>query len=342
MKILIYSDLHLHNHHRLLVNSETALNSLSFIKNYAIENNIPMIVSAGDFFHTKAKAYAPHVVQALLRMKDLHKSGINHYMVIGNHDMANPNSSMNSILFVFSDYAKIISDYYYTDVEDARVHFLSFTNTFFENFILAEDKKNILIAHLDIIGFVMPNGYVARTGFKKEDFKDFDLVISGHYHKHQVLNNIVYVGSPYQTSLSERDQEHGFVVLDTETLQWDFIEFDDAPKYKMIEVRHLTDIKAEDVANNFVRIKLLSHKISKIKLKTHLLEIGALSADIVPPEDIKEIEKYYDDEALSDKPEEIAAAYLNSLKNNKFDKRKLMKYFTKIEEVATNIAEYEI
>jgi DNA repair exonuclease SbcCD nuclease subunit len=282
------------------------------------------------------------VVQALLRLKDLQKNNIDHYMLVGNHDMANPNSSMNSILFVFNDYAKIISDYYYIDTENTRIHMLSYTNNYFENFILAEDKKNILIGHLDIIGFVMPNGFVAKSGFRREDFKDFDLVISGHYHKHQVLGNIVYVGSPYQTSVSEREQQHGFVILDTDTLEWKLVEYQEAPKYKMLEVKHLTDIRLEDISNNFVRIKLASHKISKVKLKSHLLELGALSVDIIPPEDVKEIEKYYDSEALSDEPTEIAAAYLNSLKNIKLDKRKLIKYFTKIEEVATNIIDYEI
>ena len=45
---------------------------------------------------------------------------------------------------------------------------------------------------------------------------------------------------------------------------------------------------------------------------TELFERGALSVDIIPPEDIKEIEKYYNKD-LGDEPSNIATAYLKSL-----------------------------
>lgn len=341
MKIAIYSDLHLYNHHRLLVNSETALRFLTFLKEYCIDNGIKSVINAGDFFHTKARAYAPHVIQALLRIKDIHKSGIEQFMIVGNHDMANPNNTMNSILFVFSDYAKIIPDYHFLDTESSRIHFLSFSNSLFENFILSEEKKNILIGHLDIMGFTMPNGFRSESGFSASDFDDFDLVISGHYHKHQTLNKIVYVGSPYQTSFAERDQPHGFIVLDTDTLGWEFIEYTNAPKYKILTINKLSDINQEDIIDNFVKIKLTSNRISKSKLRDTIFEAGAVSVDIIPPEDVKEIEKYYDKD-FGDEPHQVATNYVNSLNNLSLPKEPLLKYFSKIEEVANNMSEYDL
>lgn len=341
MKILVYSDLHLYNHHRLLVNSETALNILTYIKEFALENDIDTVVSGGDFFHTKARAYAPHVIQALLRVKDIHKSGLKHYMLVGNHDMVAPNTTMNSILFVFSDYAKVIPDYYFVDYDKTRLHFLSYTNTIFENFILAEGKKNILITHLDIIGFSMSNGFQAKTGFRKEDFKDFDLVVSGHYHRHQQQDNIVYVGSPYQTNFGEAGHPHGFLTIDLETAEWEFNRCPIAPKYETYTVSSLEDLDNIDINNNFIKIKLASHELQRSKLKDALFEKGAISVDIIAPEDLKEIEKYYD-ASLGEDPVEIASAYINSLSNLQHDKEKLLKYFNKVEEIATNISDYEI
>jgi len=341
MKVAIYADLHLYNHHRLLVNSETALRFLTYLKTYCLENDINTIVNAGDFFHTKARAYAPHVIQALLRLKDINKAGLTQYMIVGNHDMANPNNTMNSIVFVFSDYVKIIPDYYFIDYENVRVHFLSFNNNLFENFIIAEEKKNVLIAHLDIIEFIMPNGFRSTRGFKISDFNEFDLVITGHYHKYQSRENIVYVGSPYQTSFAERDQPHGFLILDTNNVSWEFVEYSDAPKYKIITIKNLKDINKNDIVSNFVKVKLLNHKISKSKLRDTLFEIGAVSVDVIPPEDVKEIEKYYD-KVFGDEPSEVASAYLNSLNNLDLEKNNLLKYFTKIEEISTKMAEYEL
>lgn len=342
MKLIIYSDLHLHNHHKLMVNSETALSVLDYIKDFATDNNIKTVVSAGDFFHTKAKAYAPHLVQGWLRIKDFFKNGLEHYMLIGNHDMANPNTTMNSVLFMYSDYAHVIPDYKFVDIGNTRLHFLSYTSTAFDNFVLSEERYNVLIGHLDIIGFQMSNGFQAVSGFKMEDFKNFDLVFSGHYHKHQQKENIVYVGSAYQTSFSERSQKKGFIVFDTEDLSWDFIEIPGNPKYEVVNLESTSDLSEDYVEGNFLKIKLQNNEISKTKLREKLLDMGAISVDIIPPEDSREIESYYENE-LSDDPEELATAYVGSISDLKgYDKRKLLKYFSKIQEVANNVTEYEI
>lgn len=341
MKIIIYSDLHLYNHHRLLVNSETALNFLTYIKDYALRNNITTTICAGDFFHTKARAYAPHVIQGWLRIKDISKSSIKQYIIVGNHDMANPNNTMNSILFMYSDYAKIIPDYFFLDLDNTRLHLLSYSTSLFQDFILAEDKLNVLVGHLDVIGFIMPNGFRANTGFKAEDFKDFNLVFSGHYHKFQHRDNIIYIGSPYQTRFDERDQPHGFVVLDTNTLEWEFVEYAEAPKYKVLSVKSIEDVIPSQIKNNFVKIKLLTNKIVKTELRDLLFEMGAISVDIIPPEDVREIEKYYDD-TLGNEPDEVASAYLQSLNQIPFDPQVLMKSFIKIGEVSNNITDYEV
>jgi DNA repair exonuclease SbcCD nuclease subunit len=341
MRVIIYSDLHLYNHHHLLINSETALSFLSYMKDYAIENKIENIVCAGDFFHTKARAYAPHVIQGWLRIKDMFKANIKQYIIVGNHDMSNPNNTMNSILFMYSDYAKIIPDYYFMDIGDTRLHLLSYSTKMFENFILAEDKKNVLIGHLDVIGFTMSNGFRANAGFNTDSFSAFDLVVSGHYHMFQQRKNIIYIGSPYQTSFSEANQKHGFMILETDTLEWQFVEYNDAPKYKVIEVSDIRDLNNFKIDGNFVKIKLLTDKINKNQLRNSLFEMGAVSADIIPLEDVKEIEKYYD-KALGTDPAEIAGAYIHSLSQLSLDKDKLLKYFDKIGEVANNISEYEI
>jgi DNA repair exonuclease SbcCD nuclease subunit len=211
----------------------------------------------------------------------------------------------------------------------------------FEGFILSEEKKNVLVAHLDIIGFLMPNGFRAITGFKIEDFKGFDLVVTGHYHRHQFRDNIVYIGSPYQTNFAERDQEHGFLVLDTDNITWEFIEYKNAPKYKVVTIKKNSDINVDDIKGNFVKVKLLNEKIDKSKLRDNIFSMGAISIDIIPPEDVKEIEKYYD-KILGNEPQEVATAYLKSLPNLTLSKEKLLKYFSKIEDIANKMSEFEL
>jgi hypothetical protein len=149
------------------------------------------------------------------------------------------------------------------------------------------------------------------------------------------------VGSPYQTTFAERDQPHGFLLLDVDEVKWQFIEYLQSPKYKVVTIKKLTDIENIDTSGNFIKIKLSSDKINKNKLRDLLFESGAISVDIIPPEDVKEIEKYYDKD-FNNNPADVAHAYIESLSNLPFEKEKLLKYFNKIEEYANKMTEFEL
>jgi len=73
-----------------------------------------------------------------------------------------------------------------------------------------------LFCHVDISGFDYGNGCLCEDGLSLEDFKTFGLVISGHFHKHQVQNNLVYLGTPFSHSFGETDQ-HKFLGIYNET-----------------------------------------------------------------------------------------------------------------------------
>lgn len=341
MKVLIYADLHIHNHYKQAINSETALNFLTYINEYCLENNIKNIFFAGDFFHTKSRAYAPHVIQSYLRIKDIAKNNVSQYMLVGNHDMANNLNSMNSIMFVFSDYAEVVPDYKFFDIENIRFHFLSYTTSILDNvFILSKNKKNILITHLDINGFEVIDGFSEAKGYPQEIFSKFDLVFSGHFHKPQEKNNIIYIGTPYQTSFVEKERDLGFIVFDTDTLKYKRIIYNEAPKYKILEIDSINDIEESCVNNNFLKIKLKSNNINKAELRERIYEYKALSVDIIPYENSMTIEKYSNN--FSDEPIEIAKEYLKSLESVDLDFDILINKFKKIEEVSQKITEYEI
>ena len=55
-------------------------------------------------------------------------------------------------------------------------------------------------------------------------FKDFDLVVSGHFHQPSKAGVIQYVGAPYQMSWADAGCARGFWILDTETLDMKFIQ----------------------------------------------------------------------------------------------------------------------
>ena len=72
-----------------------------------------------------------------------------------------------------------------------------------------EGQYQCIFGHFDIIGAHVNNNTASDRGLKKEDFPCD--VISGHYHKPQRMGKVIYIGSPYQTSMSEAGQNKRFI-----------------------------------------------------------------------------------------------------------------------------------
>jgi hypothetical protein len=64
----------------------------------------------------------------------------------------------------------------------------------------------------------------SHDGLDPEMFKKFDLVCSGHYHHKHGKGNIQYLGNPYQMFWNDYEDERGFHIFDTETLEMEFVK----------------------------------------------------------------------------------------------------------------------
>ena len=63
----------------------------------------------------------------------------------------------------------------------------------------------------------MQNGVINEHGLSKSDFKRFDRVVSGHFHKHTDDGQIHYNGAQYEMTWSDYKDPKGFHIFDTET-----------------------------------------------------------------------------------------------------------------------------
>ena len=132
--------------------------------------------------------------------------------------------------------------------------------------MMDETKADIMMSHLEVVGFEMHGGHFSESGFNKEQFKRFDTIFSGHYHKKSDDGQIYYLGTPYQMTWSDYNCPKGFHVFDTETRELtrivnknDLYKFDkftdklfkaDCHEVKIIE--DFTDLDANTVSDDIV------------------------------------------------------------------------------------------
>src|SRR6056297_630192 len=337
MKVAIFGDLHVYKHASKKIFEDTAIHFITYLLDYCKKNNIEKVIFLGDWFHVKNKLYVPAFIRSIEALRGFKKNNIDITFLIGNHDMPYMNSADYSIIHSFEPYGKVVPLYDWEDIDGVRFHYLSYTNEL-PNFKF-NGKENVLFGHLDVQNFVMDSGFTCKEGFKATDFKDFKKVFSGHFHKHQIKHNITYVGSPYQTRYSERHDDKGFVVFDTDDFSWEFEPFENFPKFKELDSEELN---LDNVKGNFVRVKTYKNNMDLSKIKDQLLEAGAESVDFIFEDEDEEEELNIIEDLTLGSMKDIAESYWNMMyenegfeksvkqliDNEKIDKSMFMSVFT--------------
>jgi DNA repair exonuclease SbcCD nuclease subunit len=125
---------------------------------------------------------------------------------------------------------------------------------------IKETTAQVLMGHLDLIGFEMYRGSVAYGGYNAKIFDKFDVVCSGHFHHKSTRGNINYLGTPYEMSWSDYGDPKGFHVFDTNHRKLTFvknpyslfnkIEYDDSK----LTLEDITAINFDHLKDTYVKV----------------------------------------------------------------------------------------
>lgn len=235
VKIIFFADSHLGFDYPLKPQKEKRRRGMDFFDNfdfildYAKTNNADLVIHGGDLFF-RTRVPIPIIDMVYERIFNFAQCGIPIVIVPGNHE------SSKLPVSLFMQHANI---HYFTKPQvfqfrlknldfdiagfpcvrtDIKSVFLEITAKIQTQ--LRIDSLKFLCMHQTIEGArVGPSNFTFRKGadvIALEDFpNNFDLILSGHIHRAQVIytrNNtpVVYPGSIERTAFAEKDEEKGF------------------------------------------------------------------------------------------------------------------------------------
>ena len=202
------------------------------------------IVVAGDLFDMKLDITNEGLLAGHEFLQELDKICPT-IVIAGNHDLNLQNlSKVDSITPIFE--MSTFKQTRYLDMEmgyksgfvkdDNVVWCLYSTFSTFDKPGFVPDKetnpdksvKYIGLIHGEINGATTPNNMISEHALNVNLFDGTDFVIAGHIHKRQVIpgngTSIVYCSSLKQKNYGETVSGHGFVLYDTETGDFEFVE----------------------------------------------------------------------------------------------------------------------
>lgn len=145
------------------------------------------------------------------------------FIIIGNHDVYyNDHNIVNTIFYL---------EMMFPNITIVPENTLTVDNVLMVNWVTEENKKVIedemektnckyLFGHFDVVGANLGSGRISVKGYDPKSFSKFNNVFTGHYHTQNTIENVVYIGNPIQTKISEANEDKGVIILDTETGEW--------------------------------------------------------------------------------------------------------------------------
>ncbi len=238
---------------------------------YVKDNDIKTLIHLGDVVDRRKfiNFKTAHTFRQDF-MHRLYKEGIDTHIILGNHDTYYKNTNkVNAINELCTTYDGIKEPWIYdkavtknfggTDI--CLIPWICDDNYEHSMNMLRTSTAEIVMGHLEIKGVEMQNGVINEHGNEKSDFKRFERVISGHFHKHSDDGQIFYCGAQYEMTWSDYKDPKAFHIFDTETR-----EIKRIPNTRTIHKKIIYDDKKHDY-NNFDLTPYNNHFVKLVVLQ---------------------------------------------------------------------------
>ena len=221
---------------------------------YMQDNNIKNLIHLGDV--VDRRKFINHQTASVFRKRffdRLYEEQIDTHIIIGNHDTYFKNTNkVNAIENLYTTFDKRNEPFIYTNAQEVEfdglnilfVPWICDDNYEHSMNMLRTSTAEIVMGHLEIKGIEMQNGVINDHGNHKKDFKRFERVISGHFHKHTDDGQIYYLGAQYEMTWSDYKDPKAFHIFDTETR-----EITKIPNHRTIHKKIIYDDKKHDYSN---------------------------------------------------------------------------------------------
>ncbi len=291
----------------------------------ALEAKDHHLVCLGDAWHFRYRASVR--LQVALRDELVrHQSrGLRWTFLPGNHDMFDIHG--RSIMEVFHDVPgvdvinepRINADGLWIPYQISNAKFLEVFRKLSPHIASA---PRVAFIHQGVKGALMNDTYADEHGLDPSVLDGWQ-VFSGHYHKRHSVGAITYVGSPYQTSMSEAGQEKGYAHWDAKgylpvTTAWGPRHF----KLDVIDAKSLdtSQFRPEDI------VTIVTPASANVAAIGKKLAAAGITHSTVSPASVEHTEARM---AVRDGAsfEEHAQAYINLVAPPTLDKAQLLHIF---------------
>ena len=236
-----FGDIHFGRKANSIVHNQDCINYITWFCEQVQENNCDYICFLGDWNENRSALNIHTLKYTYEGAKMIDNLGLPVYFLLGNHDLYYRNSRDVHSVIHFDEFKNFNIIDTPTVVEDI----LFCPYLFHEEYPSLSDYLDVPFwaGHFEFKGFII-TGYniTMPTGPDASNFRKPDHIVSGHFHKRQIRDNVVYIGNTFPMDFGDAgDTERGMMVYDHhEDSMW-FENWDACPRYTKVLLSDLVE-----------------------------------------------------------------------------------------------------
>ena len=242
-KVAMFTDIHFGKKNNSSVHNQDCLDFVTWFCENAKKVKADAVMFLGDWFENRNAVNVMTLNYAHEALKMLNGLGVPVYIIVGNHDLYHRG---NRKIFSTRIFEELTNIHIVSDPIVVEDKFLITPYLFADEYPTLAKYNNLpyWMGHFEFRNFVVTGS--DRRMEHGPDHKLFTkptFIFSGHFHKRQAVDNVVYIGNTFPMDYGDAwDDARGMAILDTSNDDVDFIDWEDCPKYRKIK---LSDILSD-------------------------------------------------------------------------------------------------
>ena len=234
-KVALFSDLHLGRRCNSRIHNQDCLDYIDWFCNQ-LDKEHTHIAFLGDWYESRSAISIETLEYSYQALQKLNDVGLPVYFCVGNHDLNRRTTRDVHSVRMFNEMSNFVV------IDKPQL----IDNILFAPFLFDREYEQLVeyneayafMGHFEFKNFVLSG--TSRLALHGPDHKVFSgpkKIFSGHYHKRQQTDNVVYIGNCFPMDFGDADDsERGMCTYYVDEDRVTFTNWADCPKYQHIKL----------------------------------------------------------------------------------------------------------
>jgi DNA repair exonuclease SbcCD nuclease subunit len=306
---------------------------------------IDHIVVPGDWHELRSSLSINTMDYSYRGAEMLSQLGIPIIITIGNHDLFHRDSRKVYSTRMFNHIPNIylVPEPVVMQLKDGPVLFAPFLFSDEYPELVKHSGVPVWWGHFEFKGFVI-SGYNTKMehGPEHQDFKGPKKIFSGHFHKRQIQDNIVYIGNAFPMDFSDAGDTHrGMAVYEYKYDELTFIDWAECPKYVKAKLSAFLDETITILPNSRVHCIIdvpLTYEESIVIKQTFLVQYNLRELKLEESDELLDVlvntetgELSVNEDGRLDTVDQLVVKMLGGIDTPKIDQALLVNLYQKLQ-----------